>query len=229
MLADFTGREELAETADDQVELDIEEQDNDYGDEPSIEDYPDDAFEEQEGPEDGESVQRQQDNTNESPDELERELEALTEQIDGEDKILAAQEESLVQENSFQDDDEGGEDLVDLEQDEGEEVPDERELEAILQQEDGMGPDTEEDVATSEQDGSDDEGGTALAQWNNQYDGPLHVVCPPGEGLYSMKSKHSNKKEDRLYSWYCKKVSLVNQQKHMHTNFCEKIAGVFGG
>ena len=222
MLADSTGREEeLAETADGQVEPDIyqlEEQENDYGDDPSIEDYPDDAFEEQEGPEDRESVQRQQDNTNKSPDELERELEALTEQIEGEDNIFAAQEESL--ENGFQDDDEGGaEDLVDLEQDEGE-VPDERELEAILQQEDGMGPDTEEDMATSEQDGSDDEGGTALAQWNNQYDGPLHVVCPPGEGLYAMKSKHSNKKEDRLYSWYCKKVSLMNQQKHIHTKFC---------
>lgn len=213
MLADSTDWKEevrVAQTAVDPDNYQLEEQQNDQGGDPPIglqESFPE-ALEEQ-GPEDGdgEDIQLQQDSTD-IPDDFEKELEALAEEIEGADRILAAQEESLVQENSFQEDDGDGEDLADLEQEEDEGVTDEEEMEALLQQEDGMGADGEEDTAISEQDGSEDEdGGTALAQWNNQYDGPLHVVCPLGQGLYAMKSKHSNKKEDRLYSWYCKKVS----------------------
>lgn len=121
-----------------------------------------------------------------------------------EDSILAAQEESLL---SFQGNTEGGSELVDAEQ---EEEPNEEEIEALLQHVDGMGVDGEEDMAISEQDGSKDD--TALLQWDNKFDGPLHVVCPPGQGMYAVKSKHDSKKKDRIYSWYCKKVSLNVQQ-----------------
>ena len=150
----------------------------------------------------------------EKEDAFEREMRALTEQIEEEDKALAAEAKSLagLQEDDFTNLQEYN--LADVEQDKEGEEPSEEELEALLQQvkDDDDDDDLEEEMALAEQDGNEGEGGeggTAVAQWNNKFDGPLHVFCPPGQGLYGVKSVHSNKKEDRLYSWYCKKVSCT--------------------
>ena len=151
----------------------------------------------------------------EKEDAFEREMQVLTEQIEEEDKALAAEDKSLagLQEDDFTNLQEYN--LADVEQDKEGEEPSEEELEALLQQvkdDDDSLADLEEEMALAEQDGNEGEGGeggTAVAQWNNKFDGPLHVFCPPGQGLYGVKSVHSNKKEDRLYSWYCKKVSCT--------------------
>ena len=106
-------------------------------------------------------------------------------------------------------------------QDDGDMVR-EKELEALLQQDDedeGMVFATQDDKDTNqpsldreelvlaEQDGDEEEGGgTAVAQWNNRWNGPLRVVCPAGQGLYRIYSIHDNGREDRLFRWYCKRV-----------------------
>ena len=156
--------------------------------------------------------------------------EAAEVQEDEMDKAYETKIEALLQElekqqeydednAQLQQDDENGEDnLVDVEQDD-EKEPSEEEMEALLQQdnEDGDslfqqrvdGADNDE-MALEAQDGNEEGGeGTAVAQWNNRWDGPLRVVCPPGQGLYGVRSVHSNSKQDRLFSWYCKKVSVL--------------------
>ena len=50
---------------------------------------------------------------------------------------------------------------------------------------------------------------TAMAQWNNKWNGPLLVVCPPGRGINRMRSVFSGGKKDRLFSFSCKNVSIV--------------------
>ena len=131
---------------------------------------------------------------------------------------LEKQQEYDEDNAQLQQDDEGGEDnLVDVEQDD-EKEPSEEEMEALLQQdnEDGdslfqQGEDgANDEMALEAQDGNEEGGeGTAVAQWNNRWDGPLRVVCSPGQGLYGVRSVHSNSKQDRLFSWYCKKVSVL--------------------
>ena len=106
-------------------------------------------------------------------------------------------------------------------QDDGDMVH-EKELEGLLQQDDedeGMVFATQDDEDTNQpsldreelvlaaQDGDEEEGGgTAVAQWNNRWDGPLRVVCPAGQGLYRVYSIHNNGRQDRLFRWYCKRV-----------------------
>ena len=190
-----------------------QQQDDGFSDAGQRQDYPDADVEQDQTYPEGGAEQGYFDA--EKEDAFEREMQALTEQIEGEDKVLAAEDKSLagLQEDDFTNLQEYN--LADVEQDKEGEEPSEEELEALLQQvkdDDDSLADLEEEMALAEQDGDEGEGGeggTAVAQWNNKFDGPLHVFCPPGQGLYGVKSVHSNKKEDRLYSWYCKKVSCT--------------------
>ena len=47
-----------------------------------------------------------------------------------------------------------------------------------------------------------------LAAYQNDWDGPLHVMCNKyhGEALYKVQSTHSNRKEDRQWLWQCKRI-----------------------
>ena len=113
--------------------------------------------------------------------------------------------------------------IADLQREDDDEVF-EKKLEALIQQgseEDGLAfaEDGDDGLVFATQDGDDGmvftaqdggkEGGedsTAVAQWNNRWDGPLRVICPAGYGLYRVYSVHNNHREDRLFRWYCKRV-----------------------
>ena len=43
-------------------------------------------------------------------------------------------------------------------------------------------------------------------QFQNNYDGVLHVNCNPRDGMYRVASVHSNHHEDRIWSWECRRV-----------------------
>ena len=47
-----------------------------------------------------------------------------------------------------------------------------------------------------------------LAAYQNDWDHVLKVMCNryQGEALYSVQSRHSNRKEDRRWMWQCKKI-----------------------
>ena len=40
--------------------------------------------------------------------------------------------------------------------------------------------------------------------WDNEYDRPLHRECPSGQVLYMLISQHNSRKEDRVWTFYCK-------------------------
>ena len=47
-----------------------------------------------------------------------------------------------------------------------------------------------------------------LAAYQNDWDRVLNVMCNryQGEALYSVQSRHSNRKEDRRWMWQCKRI-----------------------
>ena len=108
-----------------------------------------------------------------------------------------------VEQDEYPDD----EDMGELQQDE-EDSDYGNELNMLLQQEGGYGDEEPVAIAAQNGDGEGEEDGTAVAQWNNRWDGPLHVRCRAGYGLYYVYSIHSNKREDRLFKWRCKRVSF---------------------
>ena len=147
-------------------------------------------------------------------------------QLQQEDDTSDAGLESLIADLQQEDDtsDAGLENLIaDLQREDDDEVF-EKKLEALIQQgseEDGLAfaEDGDDGLVFATQDGDDGmvftaqdggkEGGedsTAVAQWNNRWDGPLRVICPAGYGLYRVYSVHNNHREDRLFRWYCKRV-----------------------
>ena len=79
-------------------------------------------------------------------------------------------------------------------------------LEVIFQQ---MDNDVEAIVAQYSEDGTKQEDETAMAQWNNKLKGPLRVKCSAGYGLYYVYSLFNKGKMDRVFRWYCKKVSYI--------------------
>ena len=153
-------------------------------------------------------------------------LESLIADLQQEDENSDAGLESLIGDFQQEDDnsDAGLESLIaDLQREDDDEVF-EKKLEALIQQgseEDGLAfaEDGDDGLVFETQDGDDGmaftaqdggkEGGedsTAVAQWNNRWDGPLRVICPAGYGLYRVYSVHNNHREDRLFRWYCKRV-----------------------
>ena len=106
-----------------------------------------------------------------------------------------------VEQDEYPDD----EDMGELQQDE-EDSDYGNELNMLLQQEEGYGDEEPVAIAAQDGDGGGEKDETAVAQWNNCWDGPLHVKCRAGYGLYYVHSIHNNKKEDRLFKWRCKRV-----------------------
>lgn len=48
------------------------------------------------------------------------------------------------------------------------------------------------------------------ANWANTWDGSMNFECPRGHGIYRIRSHHDNKREDRIWQFSCKKVSMTN-------------------
>ena len=132
-------------------------------------------------------------------------LDSLPQQIDdgGEEEKL----DSLLQQTG------DGEDGGNMEQDTiNQQIGDDgnennEELEAILQQMDNY---VEAIIAQYSGNGTKQEDETAVSQWNNKLKGPLRVKCSAGYGLYYVYSLFNKGKRDRVFRWYCKKVSNVH-------------------
>ena len=45
-----------------------------------------------------------------------------------------------------------------------------------------------------------------LQDYQNQWDGVLSQQCPKGYGVYRVKSKHDNGREDRRWEFFCRRV-----------------------
>ena len=50
-------------------------------------------------------------------------------------------------------------------------------------------------------------------QWNNAYDKLLKVECSNQQGIYRVKSRHSNSKEDRQWEWHCRQTAMTKFDK----------------
>ncbi|XP_033109826.1 dermatopontin-like [Anneissia japonica] len=42
------------------------------------------------------------------------------------------------------------------------------------------------------------------ADWHNDYDQPVNFTCPKGQAIYKVISVHNDKKEDRLFEFFCR-------------------------
>lgn len=60
--------------------------------------------------------------------------------------------------------------------------------------------------------------GLAFGDWANKYDGPVYFRCPKGESIAYIQSVHSNKREDRLYRFKCRKINHATGQVYW-TNY----------
>ena len=79
----------------------------------------------------------------------------------------------------------------------------------LQQQKDGEDKDYNNAIVSqdNEREGNGSEEENAVAQWNNNWDGPLKVNCPAGYGLNSVESIFSSHHRDRVFKFGCRKVS----------------------
>jgi len=49
-----------------------------------------------------------------------------------------------------------------------------------------------------------------VTNWANVWDGSMNFECPQGEGIFKIKSYHDNRREDRIWEFTCKKMSMTN-------------------
>ena len=59
----------------------------------------------------------------------------------------------------------------------------------------------------------------AEQQYQNQFDKKLVARCHRGEGMYRVHSVHNNKKEDRVWSWDCRRVLKHGYPKCRQTGY----------